>query len=72
MKALTDIKANIVEIFSSIQGEGLYIGERHLFIRFKDCNLNCTYCDEFQKTAQIISLSDTLQTIMIQNYAGLH
>jgi organic radical activating enzyme len=41
--------ANIIEIFSSIQGEGNYIGYRQLFIRFALCNLNCSYCDtEFE------------------------
>lgn len=29
----------------SIQGEGLYIGTRHIFIRFAGCNLRCKYCD---------------------------
>lgn len=38
-------RANIVEIFSSIQGEGLLIGSRQLFIRFSPCNLSCNYCD---------------------------
>lgn len=37
--------ATIKEIFSSIQGEGLYIGEKQLFIRFCGCNLKCNYCD---------------------------
>ena len=36
---------NIVEIFSSIQGEGLLIGSRQIFIRFSPCNLSCNYCD---------------------------
>lgn len=37
--------SNLIEIFSSIQGEGTYIGVKQLFIRFADCNLNCEYCD---------------------------
>lgn len=39
------IKANIREIFQSIQGEGPHIGEQQLFIRFCGCNLHCAYCD---------------------------
>ena len=35
----------IVEIFSSLQGEGPYVGYRQIFIRFVGCNLRCSYCD---------------------------
>lgn len=35
----------IIEIFSSIQGEGKKIGKRQIFIRFAGCNINCNYCD---------------------------
>lgn len=38
-------KAFIREIFLSIQGEGPYLGEEQLFIRFCGCNLHCRYCD---------------------------
>ena len=37
--------ANIVEIFPSIQGEGLTLGVSTLFIRFSGCNLRCSFCD---------------------------
>ena len=37
--------ADMVEIFSSIQGEGLLVGLRQLFFRFHGCNLACAYCD---------------------------
>ncbi len=38
-------KVKIKEIFTSIQGEGLYVGEKQVFVRFCRCNLACSYCD---------------------------
>ena len=38
-------KAKIKEIFSSIQGEGPFIGCKQVFVRFCACNLSCAYCD---------------------------
>jgi organic radical activating enzyme len=42
---MSDKTANIVELFSSIQGEGMFVGLRQVFIRFHGCNLQCSYCD---------------------------
>ncbi len=39
------MKAYLSEIFSSVQGEGPYVGERHLFLRFCGCHRDCNYCD---------------------------
>jgi len=47
--ATQSAEANLIEIFSSIQGEGILVGCRQLFVRFADCNLDCRYCDtDFQ------------------------
>ncbi|MGB9802610.1 7-carboxy-7-deazaguanine synthase QueE [Desulfofundulus sp.] len=37
--------APLIEIFSSIQGEGIWLGCRQIFLRFAGCNLTCSYCD---------------------------
>lgn len=37
--------APLQEIFSSLQGEGLHVGKRQIFVRFAHCHLKCTYCD---------------------------
>ena len=35
----------VAERFTSINGEGRKAGELAVFIRFRKCNLNCSYCD---------------------------
>ena len=45
--------AFLQEVFSSVQGEGVYLGVRQIFIRFQRCNLACIYCDTNEATGKL-------------------
>nr|WP_295115091.1 7-carboxy-7-deazaguanine synthase QueE [uncultured Methanobrevibacter sp.] len=61
------MKAPIIEIFSSFQGEGLLIGQRQIFVRFAGCNLNCNYCDtgfsKSEKSGTVMAPEDVVREI---------
>lgn len=42
---LLNLELNLVEEFTSIQGETSYAGKTTRFIRLGGCNLDCSYCD---------------------------
>lgn len=61
-----DNKIKIKEIFESIQGEGPYIGEKHLFVRTTKCNLKCKYCDtdfEFDENSRAFNYDEFFEII---------
>ena len=57
---------NLIEIFSSIQGEGKYVGCRQIFVRMADCNLNCAYCDTNFKHADFCKIETTAGSMIIE------
>ena len=54
MKPILDKRnqTEVSEIFSSLQGEGPYLGIKQVFVRFGRCNMHCGYCDELEKMKQ--------------------
>lgn len=56
---LNDHSANIVELFSSIQGEGILIGKLQAFLRLSDCNLSCIYCDTDHALSEFCNFETT-------------
>ena len=56
-------EAKINEIFDSIQGEGLYIGCRQVFVRFCGCNLLCDYCDTDFQGGEVYSAQELAKKV---------
>ena len=61
------MKAPVIEIFSSFQGEGLFVGQRQIFVRFAGCNLNCSYCDtndsKSEKSGKLMTVEEVVSAI---------
>lgn len=61
------ITFNVVEIFKSIDGEGITAGYPAIFIRFAGCNLRCSYCDSMYAVENakytVMELSEILSKV---------
>ncbi len=71
---MAEPRADLIEVFSSYQGEGLFLGAKQIFIRFADCNLNCTFCDTPKDAVKKdLSVDEVLEEVMrIEAASGIH
>jgi organic radical activating enzyme len=58
------MKGKITEIFTSIQGEGMYLGKKQIFVRFFGCNIDCKYCDTKLDTFKEYEPDDLFRELM--------
>lgn len=60
MNAVTTATKKIIlhELFVSRQGEGLFVGEKQIFLRFSRCNITCNYCDTDNSVGAASSLEE--------------
>ena len=49
--ASSESSGNVVEIFSGVQGEGIHVGRRQIFLRLAGCDFHCDYCDQREALA---------------------
>ena len=63
---------NVVEIFDSIEGEGIRTGMPVTFIRLAGCNLRCSYCDtcyaQKETDGELMSIEDIIKKV---NYSAV-
>ena len=60
----------IVEIFHSVQGEGYHAGIPHVFVRFGNCNLRCSWCDTDFLTYEDMALDDIVEKVLAYEFHG--
>ena len=69
--------APISEVFFSYQGEGIFLSEPQIFVRFSGCNISCNYCDTrviknaYYSPKGLLKKIKTLIRTNINNFAGV-
>lgn len=65
---------NVVEYFTSFQGEALSVGKNMFFLRLSGCNLECSFCDtkySWKKINKQMSITDVYQAYQNSGSFGI-
>lgn len=61
----------IAEIFTSIQGEGIWVGQPSTFIRVSGCNLRCVWCDtpyaSWNPEGPVLSIDEIVDQVICEH-----
>lgn len=64
---MAEPKLRIAEIFSSLQGEGIWAGVPSTFVRVSGCNLRCVWCDtpyaSWEPEGTVLEVGQILNTV---------
>jgi len=65
------IRYPVLEVFTSLQGEGFHMGKGTTFIRLAGCNLRCSWCDT-QKAFDVTQAAEMSATEIISAHIIPH
>jgi 7-cyano-7-deazaguanine synthase len=73
LETISAHSAAVAEVFSSFQGEGVFVGARQIFVRFGKCNMSCDFCDTPRRRGRTYTAKELINRIRtLEKRCGPH